>query len=44
MCFNKNYEFKVRPELVNVNSNEPVFHPISIKTSKCSGSCMQVFD
>ena len=28
---------KVRPEIINVNSNEPVFYPFSIKTSmqKC---------
>ena len=30
---------KVMPKIVNVNSNEPVFYPFSIKTSKCSGSC-----
>ena len=34
-----NQACKVRPEIVNVNSNEPVFYPFSIKTSKCSGSC-----
>ena len=27
-------ECKVRPEIINVNSNEPVFYPFSIKTSK----------
>ena len=27
-----NKECKVRPEIVNVNSNEPVFYPFSIKT------------
>ena len=32
----KNQECKVRPEIINVNSNEPVFYPFSIKTSKCS--------
>ena len=26
-----NQECKVRPEVVNVNSNEPVFYPFSIK-------------
>ena len=31
-----NQECKVRPELVNVNSNEPVFYPFSIRKSKCS--------
>ena len=28
-----NQEFKVRPKIVNVNSDEPVFFPFSIKTS-----------
>ena len=37
-------ECKVRPEIVNVNSDEPVFYPFSIKTSKCSGSCNNVND
>ena len=34
-----NQACKVRPEIINVNSNELVFYPFSIKTSKCSGSC-----
>ena len=34
-----NQECKVRPEIVNVNSDEPTFYLFSIKTSKCSGSC-----
>ena len=37
-------ECKVRPEIVNVNSDEAVFYPFSIKTSKCSGSCNNVND
>ena len=28
-----NQACKVRPEIINVNSNEPVFYPFSIKTS-----------
>ena len=39
-----NQECKVRPEIVNVNSDEPVFYPFSIKTSKCSGSCNNIND
>ena len=39
-----NQECKVRPEIVNVSSNEPVFFPFSIKTSKCSGSCNNIND
>ena len=35
---------KVRPEIINVNSNEPVFCSFSIKTSKCSGSCNNIND
>ena len=37
-----NQEFKVRPEIVNVNSNDPVFFLFSIKTSKYSGSCNNI--
>ena len=37
-----NQECKVRPEIVNVNSDEPVFYNFSIKTSKCSGSCNNI--
>ena len=29
-----NQECKLRPETINVNSDEPVFYPFSIKTSK----------
>ena len=30
-----NQECKVRPQIVNVNSDAPVFFPFSIKTGKC---------
>ena len=39
-----NEECKVRPEIVNVNSNESAFYPFSIKTSKRSGSCNNIND
>ena len=39
-----NQERKVRPETVNVNSDEPEFFPYSVKTSKCSGSCNNIND
>ena len=39
-----NQACKVRPEIINVNSNEPVFYPSSIKTSKCSRSCNNIND
>ena len=40
----KNQEYKVKPEIVNVNSNEPIFYHFSIRTSKCSGSCIGIND
>ena len=40
----KNQECKVRPEIINVNSNEPVFYPFSIKISKCSDNCNNIND
>ena len=39
-----NQACKVRPEIINVNSNEPVFYPFGIKTSKCTGSCNNIND
>ena len=34
-----NQECKIRPQIINANGDDPVVFPISIKTSKCSGSC-----
>ena len=39
-----NQACEVRPEIINVNNDEPVFYPFSIKTSKCSGSCNNIND
>ena len=39
-----NQACKARPEIINVNSNNPVFYPFSIKTSKCSGHCNNIND
>ena len=38
----KNQECKVRPEIVNINSNDPIFYPFSIKINKCSGNCNNI--
>ena len=40
----KNQECKVRPEIVNVNSNNPIFYPFSIMTNKCSSNCNSISD
>ena len=39
-----NQECKIRPQIVNVNSEEPVFFSFSIKTRKCSSSCNNIND
>ena len=33
-----NQESKVRPEIMNINSNKPSFYSYSAKISKCNGS------
>ena len=38
----KNQECKVRPKIININSNNPVFYPFSIKINKCSGNCNNI--
>ena len=37
-----NQECKVRPQILDVNGDNPVFFPFSIKTSKCSSSCNSI--
>ena len=37
-----NQERKIRPEVINVNSDEPSFYPYSVKINKCSGSCSNI--
>ena len=44
MCFNKNQKCKLRPEIVDINSNNPIFYPFSIKINKCSGNCNNIND
>ena len=39
-----NQEIKVRLQIVNVNSDEPIFYPFNIKTSKCSSICNNIND
>ena len=40
----KNQECRVRPEIVDVSGNNPIFHLFSIKTNKCSDNCNNVND
>ena len=39
-----NQECKARLEIVIVNSNNPIFYPFSVKTTKCSGNCNNIND
>ena len=39
-----NKECKVRPKIIYVNSNVPIFYTFSIKTSKCRGGCNDIND
>ena len=39
-----NQACQVKPEIINVNSNEPVFYPFSIKTSRCNRSYDNIDD
>ena len=38
----KNQECKIRPEIININSNNPIFYPFSIKINKCNGNCNNI--
>ena len=38
----KNQECKIRPELININTYNPVFYPFSVKVNKYSGNCNNI--
>ena len=38
----KNQKCEPRPEVININSNNPIFYPFSIKINKCSGNCNNI--
>ena len=39
-----NQECKLRPQIISVNSKEPIFFPFSIKTSKYNGRYNNIND
>ena len=39
-----NQECKVRPEIINISSNEPSLYHYSVKINKYSGSCNYIND
>ena len=37
-----NQEYRARPEVTNINRNEPLYYPYIILVNKCSGSCNNI--
>ena len=37
-------ECRIRPEMININSNELTFYPYSIEVNKCGDSCSNIDD
>ena len=40
----KNQECKTRPQVININSNNPIFYPFSIKINKSSSNCNNIIN
>ena len=40
----KNQECKVRPKIFDIDSNNPIFYPFSVKINRCSGNCNNIND
>ena len=40
----KNQKYKVRPEIININSNNPIFYPFNVKINRCNGHCNNIND
>ena len=38
----KNQECKTKQQVININSNNPIFYPFIIKMNKCSGNCNNI--
>ena len=38
----RNQECRIRPQVVNINSESLIFSPFSIEKGKCSGSCNNI--
>ena len=44
-CISMNNQgYNVKPEIININSNEPSFYPYSFNISKFTGSCNNIND
>ena len=39
-----NQKCKIRRQVININSDEPLFYPYRVKINECSGSCNNIND
>ena len=39
-----NEKYMSKPKIFNLNADEPVFYPLSIKVNKCGGDCNNIND
>ena len=39
-----NQKCMLRPKIIDLNKDGPVFYPLSIKVNKCSGDCNNIND
>ena len=39
-----NQKCKVRPKIIDINNNKPMFYPFSVKVNRCSGNCNNIND
>ena len=44
MCICNNEKCMSRPKIINLNADELVFYPQSIKVNKCRGDCNNIND
>ena len=42
VCLINNQECKIKPQILNIYSDNPLFYPFSVKVNKCSGSCNNI--
>ena len=39
-----NQECKLRPEIINIDSSNPISYPFSVKINRCNGNCNNIND
>ena len=44
LCFNEKSRMQSKTRNFNINSNNPIFYPFSVKINRCSGNCNNIND